>query len=105
MFRSDGSTFKRCRCRDQRPGPPAGPALRVPVQLRACQLVSGRRAASGAGRPPAEGPKPAMPGLLVLGVFSANAGREGFDQERVRGACQLLSAAAGRYQGARQRLR
>jgi hypothetical protein len=51
------------------------------------------------------GSETCQPGLLVLGVFLANAGREGFDQERVRGVYQLLSAAAGRYQGARQWLR
>ena len=44
----------------------------------------------------------AMPGLLILDGLSANAGHEGFDQERVRDVYQLLSKVARRYQGALQ---
>lgn len=43
-----------------------------------------------------------MPGLLILDDLSANAGHEGFDQERVRDVYQLLSKVARRYQGALQ---
>jgi hypothetical protein len=43
-----------------------------------------------------------MPGLLILDGLSANAGHEGFDQERVRDVYQLLSEVAHRYAGALQ---
>lgn len=43
-----------------------------------------------------------MPGLLILDGLSANAGHEGFDQERVRDVYQLLSKVAHRYRGALQ---
>ena len=38
-----------------------------------------------------------LPGLLILDGLSANAGHEGFDQERIRDVYRLLSAAANKY--------
>jgi hypothetical protein len=43
-----------------------------------------------------------MPGLLILDGLSANAGHEGFDQERVRDVYHLLRTVASHYQGALQ---
>jgi len=43
-----------------------------------------------------------MPGLLVLDGLSANAGHEGFDQDRVRDVYRLLSTVAEQYRGALQ---
>ncbi|MFI5888507.1 hypothetical protein ACIA5D_00120 [Actinoplanes sp. NPDC051513] len=40
-----------------------------------------------------------MPGLLVLDGLSANAGHEGFDQERVRDVYRLLNTVAQQYRG------
>jgi hypothetical protein len=40
-----------------------------------------------------------MPGLLVLDGLSANAGHEGFDQERVRDVYHLLDAVGEQYEG------
>jgi len=43
-----------------------------------------------------------LPGLLILDGLSANAGHEGFDQERVRDVYRLLSEVAEEYTGALQ---
>lgn len=43
-----------------------------------------------------------IPGLLVLDGLSANAGHEGFDQDRIRDVYQLLGAVAARYRDALQ---
>ncbi|WP_405141984.1 hypothetical protein OG589_32770 [Sphaerisporangium sp. NBC_01403] len=43
-----------------------------------------------------------LPGLLILDGLSANAGHEGFDQERIRDVYRLLHTVAQRYQGALQ---
>ncbi len=43
-----------------------------------------------------------MPGLLILDGISANAGHEGFDQERVRDVYQLMSAISENYREALQ---
>lgn len=40
-----------------------------------------------------------MPGLLILDGLSANAGHEGFDQERVRDVYRLLDSVAQQYMG------
>jgi hypothetical protein len=40
-----------------------------------------------------------LPGLLILDGLSANAGHEGFDQERVRDVYRLLRSAAQEYAG------
>jgi hypothetical protein len=40
-----------------------------------------------------------MPGLLILDGLSANAGHEGFDQERVHDVYRLLSTVANQYKG------
>lgn len=43
-----------------------------------------------------------MPGLLILDGLSANAGHEGFDQERIRDVYRLLSEAANQYRSSLQ---
>jgi len=43
-----------------------------------------------------------MPGLLVLDGLSANAGREGFDGDRIEDLYRLLQAAATEYEGVLQ---
>lgn len=43
-----------------------------------------------------------MPGLLILDGLSANAGREGFDQDRIHDVYRLLSAVADQYRDALQ---
>ncbi|HEY9472189.1 MAG TPA: hypothetical protein VIQ76_21495, partial [Propionibacteriaceae bacterium] len=40
----------------------------------------------------------AMPGLLILDGLSANAGHDGFDQERIRDVYRLLKSIAERYE-------
>lgn len=43
-----------------------------------------------------------MPGILVLDGISANAGHEGFDQERVSDVYRLMNSVAEKYRGALQ---
>jgi hypothetical protein len=43
-----------------------------------------------------------MPGLLILDGLSANAGHEGFDQDRIHDVYGLLSAVADQYRDALQ---